>query len=263
MSWFRVLEHLLPRARAWAIKPGTLLRNFIAGLAILPDDIRREFDRTWLDIFPAYTRDIDAWEQQWALTPAPLTETQRRQRLGATWKARGGQSPGYIQDTLQAAGFPVFVHDWWVPDTEPPEPVNPFSWVRGDTAPLSGVDCGEPLAECGEEFAECGNTVSLRGYLLVNRVQTSRVDSTALCGEEIMECGEVEAECGQFTSFTFDFVKYNVPFEPVGWRYMFYVGGEVFGELATIPAIRRTEFETLVLKLKPAHLWAGVFIDYT
>jgi hypothetical protein len=263
MRWLNVYTHLLPRARAWSIRKGTVLRQIIEGLTIFPESIRREFDRTWLDIFPATTRALDEWEAQWALTPSQLTDAQRRERLSATWKSHGGQSPRYLQDALQKAGFPVYVFDWWIPATLPPVARNPFAYIRGDTAPLGGVDCGEPLALCGEAFAQCGNSVGVPGYLLVNRIQTSRVDYIALCGEPTMQAGEDDAECGAFTDYIFDYLKYNVPVEANRWPYIFYIGGEVFGEKAAVPNIRRNEFEALVLKLKPTHLWAGMFINYT
>ncbi len=262
MDWFNVYTHLLPRARAWSLRKGTVLRQVIEGLTRFPDDIRREFDSTWLDIFPATTRALTQWETQWGLPPSQLTEAQRRSRLDAQWKAHGGQSPKYLQDTLQAAGFPVYVFDWWEPDTDPPVARNPLLYLRGDTQPAGGVDCGEPLALCGEAFALCGNSADLPGYVLVNRIQTSRVEYTSLCGDPTMIAGEDLASCGQFSTFIFDFLKYNVPIESNVWPYVFYIGGAVFGEKAPVPNIRRAEFEALVLKLKPAHLWAGMFITY-
>jgi hypothetical protein len=42
----------------------------------------------------------------------------------------------------------------------------------------------------------------------------------------------------------------------------FFIGGQVLGDSATIPASREVEFRELVLKLKPAHLVAYTFIDY-
>jgi len=262
MDWFNIYTHLLPRSRAWALRPGSVLRQIVKGLTYFPNDVRREFDRIWLDIFPDTTRALTEWEQQWALPASTLTEAQRRSRLSAVWKATGGQSPKYLQDTLQAAGFPVFVHDWWEPATDPPVARNPLLWIRGDTAPLSGVNCGEAEAQAGEAFAVCGNTVVVRGYLLVNKISTTRNAYTSVAGDASMYAGEAEAVCGEYTGFIFDYVKYNVPVESDKWPFMFYVGGEVFGELADVPTVRRLEFETLVLKLASTHLWGGIFINY-
>lgn len=42
----------------------------------------------------------------------------------------------------------------------------------------------------------------------------------------------------------------------------FFIGGEVLGDIATVPQTRQREFKELVLKLKPAHLVAFTFINY-
>lgn len=42
----------------------------------------------------------------------------------------------------------------------------------------------------------------------------------------------------------------------------FFIGGENLGEIASIPEKRQREFRELVLKLKPAHLVAFIFINY-
>lgn len=43
----------------------------------------------------------------------------------------------------------------------------------------------------------------------------------------------------------------------------FFIGGEQLGETATVSANRQREFRELVLKLKPAHLAAYIFINFT
>lgn len=43
---------------------------------------------------------------------------------------------------------------------------------------------------------------------------------------------------------------------------IFYVGGETFGSIANVPSARKDEFRELILKLKPAHSVALLFINY-
>lgn len=43
----------------------------------------------------------------------------------------------------------------------------------------------------------------------------------------------------------------------------FFIGGQVLGDMATVPASRLREFKELVIKLKPAHTVAFTFINYT
>lgn len=113
--FLNIFKHLLPDARAWRLVPEKFLRKFFSGLANsdIAVGVKLFFDEIFTDIDPVYTRELQAWENQFGLTDTGLTEPERRDRLAATWQAVGGQDPRYIQDTLQAAGFPVYIHEWW------------------------------------------------------------------------------------------------------------------------------------------------------
>lgn len=259
MNFLNIIKHLLPRSKAWNLIINKRLRQFFEGIAASLDDFKIYFDLVWLDIFPQTTRNLEKWERQWGLRfSTNLTEQQRRDRLDATWQAVGGQNPRYIQDTLQANGFNVFVHEWWIPFTTAtfaplcgqahvlagsgalatgsfalfvnPVARNPFSVIENaDPLRIPSVDCGEDFAECGEDVAECGNIFVKDGYLLVNKISG---------------------------------VTNLVPDNQNQWRFILYIGGENFGDLADIPQNRREEFETLCIKICPMHLWLGMMIRY-
>ena len=138
-------RHLIPRARAWSLTKDKTLRSFFDGVAGEPIEARNFIDKIYEDRDPALTRALSAYEQQFALPASGLTDTQRRDRLAAAWSALGGQSPRYIQDILQAAGFDVYVHEWWVPSVAHPSggsvnndvsPVarNPLTYIDDGTA---------------------------------------------------------------------------------------------------------------------------------
>lgn len=270
MMFLRMFKHLLPSGRAWRLTVEKTLRRFFEGLAGSIDEIRLFVDRVWLDIFPQDTRELTAGEQQFGLRAVGLTEQQRRDRLDATWKALGGQDPRYIQDTLQANGFDVYVHEWWEPGTEPAlgvqacaTPRNPLLWLRRDSSgqPIL-VECGELFAECGEPSAEAGNSLSPTGYPLVNRVFPTSPGFITLCGEPFMECGESRAESGDFDAFLIGELNYVVPNDPSKWPYFLYIGGETFGELAVVDPKRKQEFEELCLKICPLQQWVGILVSY-
>jgi len=233
-----ITKHLLPVARAWRITTEKQLRQFFVGLSGLEVDVRAFIDGVWSDIGPQTTRELEAWERQFGLRDIVLTEQERRDRLAAAWAATGGQSPRYIQDTLQAAGFDVYVHEWWEPGTEPPLGVSaaatarsPVLWLQSDSGTTrSGVDCGEALAECGEVFAECGNGTEAPGYPLVNRGPG---------------------------------VVYTVPVDSSKWPYFIYIGAGVFGDMAAVPTARKDEFEALCLGVCPAQNWLGMLVNYS
>lgn len=234
-----IFKHLLPRAQAWSLTISKQLRDFFDGLCHIVTDYKEFMDLIWLDIFPSTTRELAEWETQWGLTAGALTEQERRDRLDATWKAIGGQDPRYIQDTLQAAGFPVFIHEWWeLPATNP------------------------PVARDPRDFLEDEYTGGPKGYPLVNLIQESSKAFTCLCGEPLMEAGEDSALCGEFSAFVLSQRTYNITSNPDTWPYYLYLGGETFPTLAQIPASRRLEFERLCLKICPAQQWLGILVEY-
>lgn len=271
MMFIRVFKHLLPRGRAWRLTVDKQLRRFFEGLAGTGDEVKEFFDSVWLDIFPKTTRRLSDWERQFSLRSTGLSEQQRRDRLAAAWRALGGQSPSYIQRTLRENGFDVYVHEWWQTGTEPATgvqgaatPRNPLLHIRREFTRVDLlVECGEAFAACGEEFAESGNSLEPRGYPLVNKVVLTAPDFYALAGEAVAECGEALAACGDFGTFREDEKAYIVPRDPKFWPYFLYIGGETFGETATVDPKRRAEFEELCLKICPAQQWLGILVEYT
>lgn len=270
MMFLRIFKHLLPNARAWRITVDKNLRQFFEGLSGVGGGVKTFFDDAWLDIFPKTTREIGAWEKQFGLRDTGITEQQRRDRLDATWKALGGQDPRYIQDTLRANGFNVFLHEWWEPGTEPVPgvkqcvvPRNPLMYLRREFTGASFlVECGVVGAQCGEAFAEAGNSIEPTGYPLVNKIFQTTPDILPLCGEAVAEAGEAEALCGNYTEFRETLREYIVPNDPNKWPYFLYIGGETFGTLAQVDPKRRDEFEALCLKICPAQQWLGMLVEY-
>lgn len=268
--FLRIFRHLLPNARAWRLVSDKMLRHFFTGLAGVGEDAKRYFDLIWLDIFPADTRELDAFEWQFALPQSNLSLPERRSRLDAAWKAIGGQDPRYIQDTLRARGFDVYVHEWWEPGTEPAigskacaTPRNPIQNMRREyTQTLLLVECGEELAACGEEFAEAGNSLNPRGYPLVNKVLQTVPDYVVLCGEDVAACGEQIAECGNYVAYREIVRPYIVPNDVTKWPYFLYIGDETFGDIAQVDPSRRDEFEDICLKICPSQQWLGILVEY-
>jgi hypothetical protein len=258
--FLRIFKHLLPRARAWQITIEKQLREFFQGLAGLGSDVKLFADQVFEDIFPQTTRELDAWEKQWGLPSVILTDQQRRDRLDGAWKAQGGQSPRYIQDTLRNAGFDVFVHDWW-------------------ELPVGLVDsyfdeCGAPNAECGQPEAECGNIIgtALTGIPSARNPfdflsDGGAVGYTLSCGAATAVCGGVSAICGASTTGTGNLLvnlpgaQPNIPPE-ADWPYIIYIGGQVYGVKAQVPLTRRDEFEALCLKICPTQLWIGLIVEF-
>lgn len=245
----RVFQHLLPRSRAWLITVDKNLRTFFSVLSkILLEDIREFFDITWTRMDPQKTDELKRWERQFGLVDTGLTEQQRRDRLEAAWASVGGQSPRYIQDTLQANGFPVYVHEWWVPGTEPAVGVVGAPTVRNPLTYLKQTYPGDTTPD---------------GYPLVNKIFETSNNWINQAGEVVMQAGEALAVAGSYDGFAETTKSYTVPASSDYWPYFIYIGGETFGTLADVPSTRREEFEALCLKICPCHLWLGMLINYT
>lgn len=258
--YLRVFKHLLPKALALSVIHEKFLRKFFEGLSEFQSDARVFVDQIFEDIDPASTRELDAWEEQFALSGAG-TENERRQSLDAAWKARGGQSPGYLQKILQDAGFDVYVHEWWYYD-------GPTRLVRDPREYAGDVwrsVLGEPEMVLGEPDAVLGEIISGARYALVNKgpgISYFKPTAYNCLGEPRSVLGEPEAVLGETSGLRFVPVEYTVPDDPAAWPFFVYVGGEIFPNLAKVSAARRVELERMVLKYFPDHLWVIMLINY-
>jgi hypothetical protein len=269
--FFRIFKHLLPNARAWRLVKDNI-RDFFSGLTGIGADIKTYLDNVWLDIFPETTRCLGLYEDQFALPNSGLTIQQRRDRLDATWKASGGQDPRYIQDTLQNAGFDVYVHEWWEPIPGRPgggsinndvTPVarNPFSYLWDGVTDRQFIGCGHDDAYCGGDTMFSNSQNSPPGYPLVNKVIVPNA-LTIGCGQTELFCGGDSASAGAEITI-FSLKQYIIPADPTKYPFFLYIGGQNFPDQATVQLGRRDEFEDLCLKICPTEQWLGILVNYT
>ena len=258
-----MFSHLLPNARAWRLTVTKTLKQFFEGLEGINSDIKTFFDLIWLDIFSNTTRELGAWEFQLGLTQNGLTEQERRDRIDAARKALGGQSPRYIQDTLQANGFDVYVHEWWeVPVVGSPVVRNPLTYLDdGSVAiPFTMYDGGVD-AQDGDADSQDGGTSTPIGYLLVNKIITA--DNQFIGdGSTLMQDGGVDAQDGDVVVL-YGTKQYTIPVDPAKWPYFLYIGGSTFPDVANLSESRKEEFEDLCLKLCPTEQWLGILVTYS
>jgi len=252
---FRSLKALLPRTPLWDITNAKPLRYLFEAIGTSFDPVRTYFDLLWLDAFPSYTRQMNAWDAVQGVKRTGFTDAEKITRMAGWLQMQGGQSPRYIQDVLQASGYPVYVHDWWS-DTVPT--------ARNPRTTLVGIQlgCDDLEMECGEPLAECGAFKSATGYALVNKLYIARPAYVTGCDETLMECGEATAECGNYDGLEFYRIEYEVPEDPTLWPYFMYVGGATFGDQVFIPLEKKEDFEDLLLSICPEHLWLGLLVTY-
>lgn len=228
MSFLRTFKQLLPSGAAWRLTIEKTLRSFFEGLTGAPEDARSFLDDVHDDLDPQRTRALALWERQFALLGA-ADETARRTALDGRWKETGGQSPRYLQDVVQAAGFPLYIHEWWEPGGPPYVARDPRDHTDDPT--IGTVQCGEPLAQCGESGALANAFLANWPGYYVNLDLTPRPPPF-------------------------------IPDDSDTWPFFLYWGGETFGDVVDVLADRRAELETLLLRICPAHLWLVVMVRW-
>lgn len=282
MSLFlRVYQHLLPRSPVWSLTFNKTLKKFFAGLATPFDDTdpakspKAFADAVFSDIFPSTTRQLPKWLFQFGLEHGADDAADVLQ-LQAAWQAQGGQDPRYLQDTLQAAGFPLYVHEWW----------------QEGVAPFKQVCAGDTLAQAGETKA-LASSRSYKRFVRDPRQYTQQPVTGSVQASALSDQPQASALPDQpmANAFLVNNPGYLVNLDlspsapppipddstlatkeqqgqrafdwhPTFWPYFFYLGGATFPDHVSVPASRRAELERLVLKLRPTHQWVVMLVDY-
>ncbi|MBQ2480464.1 MAG: hypothetical protein II516_04380, partial [Treponema sp.] len=97
------------------------MRKLFEAIAVLPEDLRREIERVYMDFFPDSTRCIDRWEDVFTVLSANMDIEQRRNFLSLLWGMNhGGQSLYFIRSVLENV-FPGIVVEENIPCANPRE----------------------------------------------------------------------------------------------------------------------------------------------
>jgi hypothetical protein len=253
----KLTKQLYPTGRAFKIPEGGWYYRLHVGLAqsearayaavtgvldgILPDNPRFTAD------------DASAWERRLGLidgTGVSLEDRKaairRKMNHPGPIAARGNWM--YVEAQLQLAGFQVWVHE------------NRFSdgaggWVTvGPWNALVDVDYGQ-LGEYELGEFELGSDESYY----------SEFFNCAELGE--MELGEMELGSCNYNQKVVNSIDAEVDagfYVPTNnLKATFYIGGQVFGTFADVPASREIEFRQLILKLKQTQNVAFLLVNYT
>jgi hypothetical protein len=232
-NFLAIFQHLLPRTKTWSLVVDRMLRRLFSGIDIgLATPAKSAVDSVWTTLDPDTTDELAEWENQFGLWETG-TDAARRAAYEAAWDASTGQSPRYLQDRLQAAGFDVYYHGWRESDGSVRDP------RTYAVAPLIGaIQCYAPATD--PDCVVCGAADDL---------------GTPVCdGFVVNELNYLvnEALDGRAPPW--------IPDSEYRWRYFCYVGGATFGTEAEVALERRVELKRLILKYFPAHLWIVLLV---
>ena len=228
-KFFETIKLLFPRSRAFELFADNSKRKFFKGLAELPEDIRKEAELAYLDLFPETTRFPDRWERVFALLFTEAEKVKHRDILDSMWKMfAGDQSTSFLEAMLHRID----------PNISVVENI-PVSNPRHSGVVILSV-CGHRTMRCGHRRAVCGYRLGNEGFVPT----VIKNDATT---------------------------EYNIPVNAAYWENCFFICDFVirnqhhnilYVEPLKLDAIWKNYVEYIILKAKPVHTTAIVFIDW-
>lgn len=220
--WLPFLDRLLPRSRAFNLHPDRALKSFFRALAYVPKEIHDYIGDVFCEIIPSLTTMLSDWSDQFG-SDTVLTANQ----LEAEFSAFGGQDPQYLQDEIQKICPNCYVHEWWVPASNPVEARSPMSFVN--VCPILVNDINRLEPDWTHQFAP-------------------NVDAVDFAPNED------EIDFGTYDGYFHLLKQYPVPDNPNEYPLYFYVGAQTFPNAAVIDEADFRALCRIIFKLKPVHL---------
>lgn len=254
IDFFPTIQKLLPKGRAFRLPFENDLYKFHQAQAKEPERICDFYiDVRDSGIPPNVPSDaLDDWETFLGLlTNTNLTDAERNERALGKLTAVGGQGPDYIQDQLQAAGFPVFVYE-----NNPISGARTYITLSGDT----GIESNDFLSG---DFTDRLNPETVPGDLLANPPIWKTEKDYIGC-----QSNDTNVESGDFLSGEFTetlLIEFEYQISAISATFIFYwfiAGSGGIFDTVDLPADRQTDFESLVFQLKPAHTWVIANVNY-
>ena len=229
MRFFDAIKNLFSHSRAFQLFVDNNKRKLVKGLSFLPENTRQEAELVYFDIFPDSTRYPEKWERVFGVIFTEAEQEKRRDILDSLWKInRGGQSAIFLEEILQKIDSAIRVFE---------------------NAPLRNP-------------------------------RDSNIAYPSCCDNKIMVCDNKQALC-DFRLGDENFIPtllmndisepYSFSTDPKFWETCFFVCKSVvrnnrneilFIERLQIAAIWKNYIEYLILKIKPTHTTAVLFVEW-
>lgn len=230
MKFFDAIKALFPRSRAFELSVNNNKRKMIKALSVLPEDIRHEAELVYMDLFPDTTRFPEKWEKVYSVIFGEHELSKRREILDGLWKINmySGQSASFLEEILQK--------------------------INKDIKVVENVPIGNPrdsnsivTSVCNAKAMVCGNKLAVCGYRIGDKDFMPTVLQNDVSG------------------------IYSIPDNPAFWGLCFYVCGAVtrnkkkkilYVQKIRIDSVWKNYVEYLILKIKPVHTTAVMFIEW-
>lgn len=229
MKYFEAIKKLFSNSRAFQLFIDNNKRKLIKGLSFLPENIRKEAELVYFDVFPDTTRFPEKWEDIFGILFTEAELEKRRDILDSLWKINsGGQSAIFMEEALQKIDNSIHVFE----------------------------------------------NVPLRNPRDVNIAYPS------CCDNQIMVCDHMHAMSDFRIGFD-DFVPtllkndisevYDFSADPAFWETCFFICESairnnrnqiLFIQRLQISEIWKNYIEFLILKIKPVHTTAVLFVEW-
>lgn len=227
---FAAIKNLFPLSKAFQLFADNNKRKLIKGLSRLPENIRSEIEMVYGDLFPDTTRFPEKWESVFAIFFKEEELIKRREILDSLWKINqgGGQTALFLQDVLQKIIPNIMVIEN-VPVKNPRD---------GNIATLS---------VCNYKTMRCGNSKAVAYYRI----------------------GDPDFVPSVLQNDSSDL--YSISDNPYFWGNCFYICQSIDRnsrkEIIFIKKIKiekkwKNYIEYLILKLKPVHTTAVLYIEW-
>lgn len=227
--FFDAIKLLFPRSRAFNFTINSDKRKLIKAIAVLPEDIRHEMEQVYFDMFPETSRCIEDWEKVFAVVFSSKELAKQRNVLAALWRInKGGQSAVFLESMLRNIDANILV----VENT-------PVSNPRQRSITNVAV-CGNKTLCCKNVKAVCGYRVGDENFL------------PSILRNDVSEL-------------------YSIKNDPRFWAYCYFICRRVVrnnkNEILYVEKIQikkefRNYIEYLILKIKPVHTVAVMFIEW-
>lgn len=179
-----------------------------------------------------------------------LTETQRSQKILAKYISIGGQGKDYVKSILNHAGFDVYIYENL-----------PSDGMRSYTSLMGASYMGDVLM--GNYTSRIDPRTLTDGTLLAGSPDYS-LQRVYMATMGDMYLGDTQmGGLGDFNGDKIIATEYAIPSTPERYVFFWFIAGQNgLYDFVDIPIERKTDFEEMILQIKPAHTWCIAQINW-